>query len=504
MRLRQNDLIFSAIFTLLFFLPIIFLITEAFSFHGNYLIFLLIKRAIMQSILQASLSTLISLAIGLILTILLVVYNGRLLNVIIAVMYISYVMPGIIIALSIIFTFGFENPFMEIILGNVIFNAPMIGILGYLYAMGMNQKEIQMAKILGASDFQLIKLYLRNGMKGLWIGAILTFILCFQGFSLPLIIGGPRYSTFEVLIYLFKRTYIMPGPYPFSNASMMAILQFSILLFPVVSYLIISRLPSISQPQNFKAFSRGKSLIALLLLALILFILYFPIIFLFLHNPFWEMFSLLNTYTVRLALLNTILFSSISILSSLLLLIFVFSDISGYKSQLIFITSTALTPVAIALSYFLIYQSILPLPYIIVLIFIAISLPFMARNYSDSILRIPFSERNSPFILGDSRIGASIFYYLGRIKSSFIGIVALEFVTVMGEFSAIATVYTQNTVTLTVEIYNEFLLRKIGIAYAISELFVTVIFISTFLIYMIGISGKSGSKNLYTRNKQTV
>jgi hypothetical protein len=128
----------------------------------------------------------------------------------------------------------------------------------------------------------------------------------------------------------------------------------------------------------------------------------------------------------------------------------------------------------------------------------------MARNYSDSILRIPFSERNSPFILGDSRIGASIFYYLGRIKSSFIGIVALEFVTVMGEFSAIATVYTQNTVTLTVEIYNEFLLRKIGIAYAISELFVTVIFISTFLIYMMGISGKSGSKNLYTRNKQTV
>jgi len=112
----------------------------------------------MQSILQASLSTLISLAIGLILTILLVVYNGRLLNVIIAVMYISYVMPGIIIALSIIFTFGFENPFMEIILGNVIFNAPMIGILGYLYSMGMNQKEIQMAKILGASDFQIIKL----------------------------------------------------------------------------------------------------------------------------------------------------------------------------------------------------------------------------------------------------------------------------------------------------------------------------------------------------------
>jgi len=458
----------------------------------------------MQSIIQASSSTLISLAIGLILTVLLLVYNGRLINGIIAIMYISYVMPGIIIAISIISAFGLQNPLMEIILGNVIFNAPMVGILGYLYAMGTNQREIQMAKILGATDIQLIKLYIRNGAKGLWIGAILTFILCFQGFSLPLIIGGPEYSTFEVLIYLFKRTYIMPGPFPFSNASTMAVLQFSILLLPVVSYLIISKMPSISQPTNFKAFSKVKSLVALVLITIILFILYLPLILLFSHFPFWNLLSILNINFIKLALLNTLLFSSISVILSILLLIFVISDISGYKSDLIFITSTALTPVAIALSYFLIYQTFLPLPYVIILIFIAISLPFMARNYSDSILRIPFSERNSTFILGDSRIGATIYYYLGRIRSSFMGIVALEFVTIMGEFSAIATVYTQNTVTLTVEIYNEFLLRKINVAYAISELFVTVIFISTFLIYLIGISGKSGSKNFHTRNKQTV
>ncbi len=493
MPLRRSELLFYLLIFFFFILPIFFLIYQSLEFKANPIILLLLYRAVYQSLVQASLSTIIAFILGSIISVLLLLYSGRFLNVVVSLLYISFVMPGLIIALAIISVIGLHYPLYEIIWGNVIFNAPMIGVMGYSYSFNTNPREVQMARILGANDREIMKLYLRNGIKGLMLGSLISFVLCFQGFSLPLILGGPQYSTVEVLIYLMKRVYLSVGPYPFSGASFVSMIQFLLLLIPIMSYFAVFRNPSVTMPFKFNPFPKWKSLMALLALALIIFGTYYPLLNLFFKYPVYlpGYFNSILTYTTFRAVTNTLLFSTITILISIFVVILTLSLGNQMRANIIFTLSLALTPVALALSYFLIYNQLLPLPVMIILIFVAISLPLLSRNFVDSLKMVPPSERFSPLILGDNPIIASIFYYFKRIRGNIISIIALEFVTVMGEFSAIATVYSGNTETLTVEIYNEFLLRRVSSAYLLAELFTIVIFISTFLIYLLGMSGYS-------------
>ncbi len=493
MPLRRSELLFYLIILLFFIIPISFLVFQSLEFRSNPTMLLLLYRAVYQSLLQASLSTGIAFILGLVINILLLFYSGKLVNIMVSVLYITFVMPGIIVALAIISILGLRYPLYEIIWGNVIFNAPMIGVIGYSYSFNTNPREIQMARILGANDGGILKLYLRNSIKGLMLGSLISFVLCFQGFSLPLILGGPKYSTVEVLIYLLKRVYLTTGLYPFSGAAFVSIIQFIILLFPIITYFLMFKSTSTTMPYRFNPFSRKKSTGALVALTIIIIVIYYPLLNLFFKYPLYSsghLNNVISPVTFR-AITNTILFSIITILVSLFLVIMVLSMGNQLRSNIIFALSMALTPVALALSYFLIYNAFLPLPVIIILIFVAISLPLLSRNFVDSLKMVPKSERFSPLILGDTPVMATLFYYFRRIKGNIISVIALEFVTIMGEFSAIATVYSGNTETLTVEIYNEFLLRRISSAYVLAELFTIVIFISTFLIYLLGMSGYS-------------
>ncbi len=476
--------------------PLLFL--SYYSIHASLskLLIEVLSSAIKQSFLQATVSTGISLGLGLLFGILLIVYNGRMKGVIISILLVTYVLPGLIMALGIISIFGFSSRFWEIVYGNVIYNSPMIAVLAFSTGNATSIREVYSAKILGASDSQVVsKFYLPNSMRGGLLGGILTFILSFEGFSLPLIIGGPSYSTVEVMIYEFKNVFPSFGQFPFSTASLLGLLQLGILIVPLYAYLSV-RSNSRRNDSNLPLPLRRYNGIALAgLLIFVVFVLT-PLFEMFLRFPLWQI-SLAEVtrrlqISIPMLLTNTILFSFVSTFFALLISIAVTVYRSSFRNQFVVLLPIIFSPVTLALSYFLVFGEYVPTGILIVLIFTVTVVPLNLRMMIQSIDTIPVSETNSSKSMGDSAFSTFFRVQLPRIKREVSTILALMFITVMGEFSSIITVYTASTETITVGIYKLLLLRDLRDTYYLTEIFLIVIFVSSFVINQIGKGGAAG------------
>jgi thiamine transport system permease protein len=477
-------------------IPLIFLFYYSLHVSLSPLFLKILVASIKQSLLQGSISTVLSLGTGLFFGILLILYDGKWKGVITSLLLITYVMPGLIMGLGIISIFGYSSRFWEIIYGNVIYNSPMIAVLAYSTGTSTNVGEVYSAKVLGAGDSQILwRFYLRNSLRGGLLGGILTFILSFEGFSLPLIIGGPSYSTMEVIIYEFKSIFPSFTQFPFSSASLPGLLQVLILMLPLYIYLSIrgnSRRNDSGLPFPLKKYSS----LALTGLLLFLFFVLAPLFVIFLKYPIW----LINTAEIArklqapfaLLLGNTLLFSFVSTFMAFMISIAITIYRPSTRNQFLILVPLIFSPVTLALSYFLVYGGHVPTSILIILIFSVIIIPLNIRMLTQAVDTIPRSETNSSRTLGDSALSSFFKVQLPRIKWEITTILSLMFITVMGEFSSIVTVYTPSTETITIGIYRLLLLRDIKDTYYLTEIFLIVIFISSYIINRLGKSGAVG------------
>lgn len=482
--------------TIVVLIPLIFLFYYSIHYSESNLFFRVLSSSVEQSFLQATVSTAISLAVGLLYGIMLVVYNGRYKGVIISLLLVTYVMPGLIMSLGIISLFGFSSRFWEIIYGNVIYNSPMIAVLAYSTGSSTSIKEVYSAKTLGARDSHVIsKFYLPNSLRGGLLGGILTFILSFEGFSLPLIIGGPSYSTLEVMIYEFKNIFPSFGQFPFANASFLGLLQVAILIIPLYAYLSInasSRRNESSLPNPLNRYNRG----AIAGLVVFLIFVLMPLFGMFTKYPLWQINTALVERKLQISipvlLGNTTIFSFVSTFIAFMISIILTVYRLSFRNRFYIMLPLIFSPVTLALSYFLVYGGRIPTSILIILIFTVLLVPLNLRMMHQSVDTIPPSETYSSNTLGDSALSTFFKVQLPRIKWEISTILSLMFITVMGEFSSIVTVYTKSTETITIGIYKLLQLRDIRDTYFLTEIFLVVIFISSFIINHFGKSGAVG------------
>ncbi len=449
-----------------------------------------------QSFLQATVSTAISLPLGLLFGIVLIVYNGRLKSTFISVLLVTYVLPGIIMALGIVSIFGFSSRFWEIIYGNVVYNSPMVAVLAYSTGNSTNLKEVYSAKLLGAPDRRVVSgFYLPNALRGGLLGGILTFILSFEGFSLPLIIGGPSYSTVEVMIYEFKSIFPTFAAFPFSTSSFLGLIQIAILVTPLLIYLDInlrSRRNDTVLPLPLRRYNK----IAFVALLLFVIFILFPLFGMFVRYPLWEINLASITsklqLPISLVLWNTVTFSFASTFLAFMISVLVALRPSTFRRGFVVMLPLIFSPVTLALSYFLVYGELVPNSLLIILIFTVVAIPVTIRMMTQALVTIPPSEVNSSKVLGGSPISTLFRVQIPRIKWEISTVISLMFITVMGEFSSVVTVYTTTTQTITVGIYKLLLLRDLPGTYFLTEIFLAVIFISSFIINQFGKSGSVG------------
>jgi thiamine transport system permease protein len=495
-RHRPYNFLFSGYLILVVILPLAFLCYDSFFAPVSHLFVSVIALSLKQSLLQASLSTLIAVPLGLTFGILLIIYAGRWKNVIISLLLITYVMPGLIMALGIISLFGYSSRFYEIIYGNVIYNAPMIAVLASATGSITNPGEINSARILGAGNAEIIsRFYLRNSLKGALLGGLISFLLSFEGFSLPLIIGGPSYSTLEVMIYEFKRVLPSFSLNPFSNAALLSMIQIATLAVPLYFYISI-RSQSRRTEGRMENPMREYSFASLIGLIAFLILVFLPFISIVYRYPPWTIdvgdISARLNISLQSLIYNTIFFSFASTFFAFIVSIFLVSRHDVGRTQFLIMLPLIFSPVTLALSYFLLYGTLLPMPLLIILIFTIVIVPLNIRMMSQSVESIPPSEIFSSRVMGDSSISSFFKVQLPRISWELSTIISLMFITVMGEFSSIATVYTASTETLTIGIYQLLQLKDIGSTYGLTEVFLIVIFISSFVINHWGKRGLIG------------
>ncbi len=205
-------------------LPIVLLIIrfpayEVFSTIQDY------KHLIYFNLFQAGLSALIATALGLGLSYVLArkKLNPILKSFVSAISKISFIIPGVSMAIGFFLLFGKRGilnlilspfglkinilyTFYAILLGHAFYNIPVtIFITGSAWEK-LDGELIEAAKIDGAGQgkvFFSIELPLLS--SSIISSYLLTFVYCFTSFAVVLIIGGPRYSTIEVAIYMYLR-----------------------------------------------------------------------------------------------------------------------------------------------------------------------------------------------------------------------------------------------------------------------------------------------------------
>ncbi|MGC9771871.1 ABC transporter permease [Fervidobacterium islandicum] len=136
---------------------------------------------------------------------------------------IPFVLPGITMAIGFFLVFGNKGlyshmlrllgldvrilyTFTAILLGHVFYNFPLfIRIVGEAWE-NMDGYLIEAAKVDGASKWQVFwKVEVPVLLPSILRAFFLTYIYTFTSFSVVLILGGIRYSTLEVAIYMYSR-----------------------------------------------------------------------------------------------------------------------------------------------------------------------------------------------------------------------------------------------------------------------------------------------------------
>jgi len=178
---------------------------------------------------QALISSALSFALGFPLGWLLARYRFRGREILRAATLVPFVLPPITVALGFVLffghsgylnralmgAFGFESPPVRIlyslwgiVLAHAFYNAPVFARFVAAAWEGLDPEPLEAARTLGASPFWAFLTVTLPGLLPAIASAFsLVFIFCFLSFAIPLTLGGARYATLEVGVYLFARVY---------------------------------------------------------------------------------------------------------------------------------------------------------------------------------------------------------------------------------------------------------------------------------------------------------
>jgi len=179
---------------------------------------------------QALLSAALSLALGFPLGWLLARYRFRGRELLRAFTLVPFVLPPITVALGFVLFFGHSGylnralmaifglstppirilySLWGIVLAHAFYNAPVFARFVAAAWEGLDPEPLEAARTLGASPLRaFITVTLPALLPAIASAFSLVFVFCFLSFAIPLTLGGARYATLEVGVYLYARVHL--------------------------------------------------------------------------------------------------------------------------------------------------------------------------------------------------------------------------------------------------------------------------------------------------------
>lgn len=384
----------------------------------------------------------------------------------------------------------FLNTFGAILTAHVFYNTTIIiRVVSNAWAQ-QNIRLKHAAKVLGANPWQTFKEITLPLLKpSIFAATLLVFLFNFTSFGVVLMLGGPKFATLEVEIYI-QALHLLNLPL----ASVLSILQLIITLLITTSHRRLSgkidvQISPRSQEIGVRKPKRGLERLVVILLIITLFsLLIAPLAslalrsFVKLEPSRGERGEIERGFTLRYykelginrrgdlfyvppiaAARNSFLFAGITILITVILGLFVAyallqrSPINTFLDPLMMLPLGA-SAITLGLGFIIVFNrppfSNFDFPILLPIAHSLVALPFVVRTLSPALHSIPYSLRSAAKVLGAGPLKVWLEVDLPLLKPSLIVSTIFALTISLGEFGASTFLSRPEYPTLPVAIFR--------------------------------------------------
>ena len=474
---------------------------------------------------QALLSAALSLLIGTALAYLLSNYRFTGRKLLKSLTIVPFALPPITVALGFVLVYGEQGLLMNsimsifsldeppiqilyslqgIVLAHAFYNAPIVARFVSAAWERVPRKYTESASSLGASKLrQFIDIELPLLLPSILSGTLIAFIFSFLSFPVVLALGGSRFATIEVEIYLKA----LGGFIDYSGAAALALITLLISLFFVFVFLRVERSHRITTGARALHTLKGILLKTRIYLLISIFVVFFlgPLLALIwdsitartadgLHlTSEWFQAVLSPAYSANVSasplssVLNSFGFAMASMLIALGLGIVVSLLLSKSRWKLLEMAAMmpiAISPVVLGLSYLWFFSrppvALRGTWIAIVIVHAIIAMPFVIRAIRPALSQFDWRLTEAARSLGANNWRSTWEITLPLLKGSIAAGAIFAFAISMAEMSATIMLIGPELVTMPLSVYYLFGSRQFGAASAMSVLMIAVLAISFF------------------------
>ena len=496
----------------LYYLPVLNGLKDAFKTRlflyilNNPVISHSLKFTVEQATLSVILSILVGVPAGLVLTGL----GYRASRWIRTILFTVFMAPSMVVVMGFTSLYG-ENGilssrmhlfsrlgegFTGILAAHVFYNAPLIAIMVYNSVASIPREYWDLISSAASLSSRTVwrRVLLPYMAPGIASGSLLAFIYCFMSFAIPLNLGGPRFSTLEVNIYMYYK--ILQND---RIAASIALLQYIILLSIIaVMIKVSSEAPHAPLTVIAKARTpRSARLLSLSYITIFLLYLIAPLVgslYYSFYNPITGTYTisyyrhvLSAIYDPRLGippinvLFNSLYYAFMTVIISLGISTLLSIGWSRINEVLV-VSLLAISPITLGLGLLRTIPPQIPVWIPIILAHTFAGLPLALRSIRLGLERVSRKYIEASFSLGENLWGTLFRVAIPISRQSYIIAAAFASAISLGEFSATLFLRTVKTTTLAVAIYQYRSLRMFGEAYAASGVLLLLTLITIYII----------------------
>ncbi|MBI4209920.1 MAG: iron ABC transporter permease [Candidatus Diapherotrites archaeon] len=400
-----------------------------------------------------------------------------------------FVFPSILVVLSFVivlgnngwvnsflrWAFGLPEPvnflygFSGVVIAHVFYNFPVVAGLVSSAWESLDSGAEDAARSLGAGKAaRFLRITLPQLLPSIAASAMLVFMYCFMSFTIVLSFGGLRFSTLEVEVYTQAMRNL-----DFASASLLALVQFMLLLAFAGVYWAISRkrratsqaAPPAKSPLalfSFAGILEGSFILLLSLsvlvpvLSLVLFSFTDPATGGFTIAAFEKVFSSapspLGTTPVSAIFYSFAIASGASLVATLMALLASLRETRVKAAAVLLSSSIAVSAITLGLGYYMAFGSGSML--VIALAHSVLAFPFAFFSIRNAVSRLGPEQADSARTLGAGAIGVLRRITVPRISGGMASAFSFSFAVSLGELGIVLMLYDGVYATMPVYIYR--------------------------------------------------
>jgi len=470
------------------------------------------RRVIFFTLKQAVLSTFLTLILGLPGAYLVAKYDFPGKSLLKAITTVPFVLPAIIVSLGFILLFGnngilnrwlmslfhLDDPPLRIlyslkaiVLAHAFYNFPLVVRLVSTVWGSIDPKIEDAARSLGAREFRVFwHVTLPMILPGIIASLALTFIFCFMSFAVVLVLGGVKYGTIEVNIYMLM-TVMLDHKMGSALAIVQSLFSLSFMFFYAKVLDLGARTEKVAVETNgtkpklfsgFRDLATWRGMLLLLYALVVLIVIIGPLLAVlsfsvFHHQGEQTVFSLKSYYkiftipyspilgtTPLQSIRNSLFFGIMTVLFSLPLGVSVAFLLARAKFPLknmfdaIVMLPLGISSISLGLGYVRSFHKpplmITGTWYAIVFAHTVIAYPFVMRSVSPILKKMKPTLIDAAMSLGATRTWAFFLVELPIIKPGIIVGATFAFAISIGELGATYMLYRPHLTTMPISIYR--------------------------------------------------